>query len=740
MALGYFFGKGMQFGRDVVFTYGPLGFVMGKTFSGLQFWGLIFGQLTLALISAFVVVWQGRRLTGANQIIFFGFFLLFGSTYEDALHMLVIAILGFELLRNGHAPWKHRTALIATILAVYGQIKFTDFLFGATAVLVAAAYGVWRRRHRESALLVLSFTVAYLGIWILCGQELRNLPAYFSGSWQISEGYLWAMGFPTPDAPFWKGLVVLGVMIVYALVQLVLNADKARAVANCVFLGAFVFLNWKHGFVRADGHMIGFFYCALLPIVAYPTLLEDPDRFRRTHRWVFLGTMLLSLWALENVIFGVVSQSLGSLQGKVWGNIVSVCNWKATRQNYRDRLSIERAAVDLSQTRILVGDSTVDIIGYEQAVALFNRFNYRPRPVIQSYSAYMPDLARLNGDFYSSDKAPEFVLMKTQTIDRRLPTMDDSQVLLLLAHRYGYLRSERGFQLWKRDSAPFDRASIAPKLVRTETATLGEPVLVEDLSSEPLWLRVDLRPSLLGKLRSFFYKPPQVTLTIQDVAGNPRSYLMPLPQGRTGFILSPIIEDTVDYMHFATNRLEKSVRAFSLSVAPADAIYFSRTARVEISVLPRANSASKYFANINEKLFHMFRSFPVAFDSATGFSEAKLDGKDVAIMHAPSQMVFDVPLGATSLSGRFGMLEGTYTEGGKTNGAVFSIYWTNGSDRIDLYQKFLNPLARFSDRGLQEFSVKLKGISGGKIYLEVDPGPYKDHAWDWTGWTDIEIK
>src|SRR5476651_2326456 len=54
MALGYMFEHGMQFGRDVVFTYGPLGFIMSKTFSGIQFWSLIAGQLTLAIISATV--------------------------------------------------------------------------------------------------------------------------------------------------------------------------------------------------------------------------------------------------------------------------------------------------------------------------------------------------------------------------------------------------------------------------------------------------------------------------------------------------------------------------------------------------------------------------------------------------------------------------------------------------------------------------------------------------------------
>ena len=50
MALGKFFHDGLQFGRDVVFTYGPLGFLMGKTYAGSQFTSLIVWQLLQGVI------------------------------------------------------------------------------------------------------------------------------------------------------------------------------------------------------------------------------------------------------------------------------------------------------------------------------------------------------------------------------------------------------------------------------------------------------------------------------------------------------------------------------------------------------------------------------------------------------------------------------------------------------------------------------------------------------------------
>ena len=740
MALGYFYENGMQFGRDVVFTYGPLGFIMGKTYFGLQFWSLIVGQLVLAIISATVVLRQGLRLEGAKRLVFFLFIFMFGMLYEDALHMIVLAILGFELLRLLDQPNRLHLVVIAVILAGYSQIKFTDYLLAGVIILINLSYGLWRKRGTEVALLGGVFVAVYLGIWIGCGQHLGNLPDYFRGSWQISQGYQSAMGIPTPTTALWKGIVVLAILAIYAILPLFLSRDKPRAWANSLLLGAYIYLNWKHGFVRADGHMIGFFYCALLPLIAYPVLLDDPDLFRFRHRWVFAVTIAFSLWALESALDSTVRLSLSWMQDRIWRNVTQVVEWKETRQRYRDLLSVARAGADLSQTRKIVGDATIDVLGCEQSVAFFNKFNYRPRPVIQSYATFTPALAQLNGEFLASDRAPDFFLTRVETIDSRLLSMDDAQVLQLLPYRYEYLLSEKGFLLWKRLPAAFDATRYAPKFIRTETAEVNREFKIKDLKEKSLWVKINLELSLLGKIRSFLYKPAQVMLNVADGGGSNRDYLMPLPMGRNGFILSPIINDTVDYMYYASAKPYRWADSLTLKIADADTKYFAATASIELSELPPlASTGENYFPKGMDKMFSMFRTPPIAFESQTGFSAAKIDNRDVAIMHAPSLMTFVMPNGAKTISGSFGLMAATYTNGGKTNGARFIVYWSNGSERKDLFQQFLNPLEVTADRGLHSFSVDLTGLSGGLLFLEVHPGPYNDIGWDWTGWTDIYI-
>ena len=739
MALGYFFEHGSQFGTEVVFPYGPLGFVMGKTYFGLQWWSLIAGQLIWALLAALVVTRQIWRAPDQTRWLALGFFFFFGTIYEDALHMLVIVMLGFEALREMEQRRPVRLAVIAAILAVFALVKFTDLVLASAAVLIPAGYGWSRRSGRNAVTLAAVYIGAFLAMWVCLRQSLWHLPVYLKNSWDLSQGYQWAMGFEAPTLQLGLGLLVLAVLVVYGFSHWWLNPNKPRGAANLLLLGVFVYLNWKHGFIRPDGHMFGFFICAMLPMATYPGLLDDAPRGARSHRWIFLGAMAVSIWAMEETIGGVATQALGGFQSRIWSNVTRTRNWQETRQDFRDHLTVASQGASLNKVRALVGRDTVDVLGAEQGVALINKLNYHQRPVFQSYSVFTPNLTRLNADFYASAQAPAYVLMKVQPIDNRLPTMDDAEVLALLAQRYEFLFSEGGYLVWKRTAGSFDPATVARRPERTAELPVGQPFVIDALANRPLWLRVDLPPSLLGRIRGFFYRPPPVKLKIQTTRGETSEYLMPLPQGRTGFIVSPLIEDFVDYLRFASAAPAKRAAQVSVQIAPGDEIYFARAARYELSSLPPADSTRSYIPNDTSKTFPMFQDYPIAFEAAAAVSADSISGKSVAVLHAPSQMVFEMPNRARTISGQFGFIEGAYTGSGHSNGAEFVIYWKDGTRRIDLFQRFLNPGAVEADRGLQTFSVDLANLSGGRIYLEIKAGPYGDNAWDWTGWTNIKL-
>lgn len=739
MALGRFFLDGLQFGRDVVFTYGPLGFLMGKTYSGLMFWGLLAWQVVATGVFATLILYWGERLAGWPRLGYFAFFVLFGVTYEDALHMLMIALAGFELLRRVDRPWHWSSGLLLLMLATQSVAKFTNLMLAALAVLTIAGLALWQNQRGTAVRVLAWFGGSFLLGWVLCGQNPLNLPAYFVNSWYVSQGYQEVMGIATPAAPLWKALLILAVLAGCTVLNLFTQKNRPHSVAAAVFLGAFIHLNWKHGFVRADGHMVGFFYCALLPITAFPVLLDDAAPFGRLKRWALAGAGVLCVLGIRDTIPALVDSAHHILRNRIVSNFQRATHLAATRADYDQALQHELALYDLPHSRHVVGNRTLDVFGFDQAIAIYNKFNYRPRPVFQSYSAYTPELAKLNSDYYLSDRAPEFVLLKINSIDGRLPAMDDSAVLYHLTQRYTFVLNEKFFQLWQKSPAPVDPAA-QPQLLQRRELAAGEPWSFEAYNTQPLWVKIDLRPSLLGRLRTFFYKPPMLQLAIEDTKGLVRTYRLPTPIGRAGFIINPIIEDLTAFTYYAINKPERTTRRISLVLDPPDRKYFATTAQAEVSRLKPSVAAQEFFNPLNRERFYMFGVAPISFEAANLPVNEQIDGHEVMVIHTPSEMVFNVPAGATTLSGGFGLLNAAYANGNNTNGADFVITWSDGKETVEIYRRFLDPKNRPADRGVIRFQVDLKPYSNGRLYLRTLPGPYNDTGWDWTAWTAIEIK
>jgi hypothetical protein len=740
MALGKFFLDGLQFGRDVVFTYGPLGFLMGKTYSGLLFWSLIAWQLFAACSIAVLIQYWGERLAaGWPRFFFFAFFLLFGVCYEDALHMLVIALIGFELVRRIGRCWHWTTILMLLFLALQSVAKFTNLILAALVVLTAAVFALWKRQPGVTLRLLAWYGGGFLAGWVLCGQNPLNLPVYLLNSWYVSQGYQEVMGIATPTAPFWKALVVIGVLAAYLLLNFFTQKDRPRSVAYSLILGALVYLNWKHGFVRADGHMVGFFYCALLPIVAFPVLMEDAPSFHHLKRWSLAAAGVLCIGGVYNALPPLVDSALAIFQNRIWGNTERVLRLTSLRGEYDGVLEQDVRRWDLPRTREVVGQKSLDVLGYDQAIAIYNNFNYRPRPVFQSYSAYTPELARLNADFYRSDRAPEFVLLKLISIDERLPIMDDSAAFYLVTHRYKYVHTEKSFQLWQKTAEPL-APDTAPRLLETRDLPLDQAWSLKEHGSQPLWVKIDLRPTLLGRLRTFFYKPPMLRLAILDSAGRSTTYRMPAPIGRAGFIINPVVDDLMAFTHFASSTPERLTDQFMIMLAPEDRKYFAASARVELSTLKPTTNGAEFFSRQNKERFYMFKSVPASHEANNVPSNEQIDGMEVMVMHAPSEMIFDMPAGAKSVTGQFGILPAAYSDGNRTNGAEFVIVWANGKESVEIFRRLLEPMTKSKDRGLMSFEVDLSKFAGGRLYFRTLPGPYNDFGWDWTAWTAIEIK
>lgn len=739
-ALGKFFLEHRQFGTEIVFTYGPLGWTMGNMYWGGQWGSLLAWQAAQATVVASLLLWHGRRLSLAGGIVWFAFFVLVGMRYQDVMQQAVLLLVGLELIRRAETPWRWSSALFLVLLAMYSLVKFTNAVLALVFIALAIAVAGQRKLWRPAMLMPGVFLGLLLIGWLACGQSPLHLPAYLLNSWEISSGYQDAMGASCPAIQLYVGLTVAALSVGFLLLHAWQNGWKFSALIPALAAAAYLFVNWKHGFTRADGHQL-LFYQAALALVAFAPAFSAPGLSWRLARVGLLATITVAaVWGALLVVPSFLRDIPSGTAARLQAVLRFIRDPETTRAGFVDVLSATRRDLDMPLTRQITRGHTLDVLGFEQINALINELPYSPRPVFQGYSAYTPRLARLNEAHYLSPRAPDYVLLKLQPIDSRLATMEDPLVLRHLAPRYSYLFSEHGFTLWQRRADSTHEGDATPTPVRTVTTTVGAAIDVADLAAKNVWVTIDYRLNLLGRLRRFFFKPPTVRLRVTDEDGVTSRFLLPRPIAATGFLLNPVIEDLADYMRALGGTARRRAVSIAIEPAPNDRDCVADDVTVSLATLPPFPGSGLAGLPLGRSELPLtFARGSVPYGSDLSLSEGRLE----YFAHAPSSLVYRPAPAARTLRGSFGLRPSAYDASNQhpTDGAEFVVKWKprDGSERV-LFRRLLKPVEQAADRGLQSFQVPLPAGAEGELEFVTGPGPQDNSACDWTYWSDLMLE
>jgi hypothetical protein len=732
MVLGYAFERQLQFGKDIIFTYGPLGHLMLRTFDNIHFYSLLIWQFFFAAIVAWLLIRTARRLSPAHSVFYYLYFLLFATVYDDVLHIIVIVLVGLDLVTtaddNGHVH-----LVECGMLAISSTLKFTHFATAAAVIVFASCYDFACKRPRRAFSLVLAYCLTLLGVWTSIGQNPFNLPAYVLSSIEMSAGYNGAMTLTESGEVLTHGVVAAVALAAYVVMTYVRHPDKAKAFSLLGLFSAGAFIQWKHGFVRADGHVLGFFLYALLIVVSFPAWFKETSR--RLHTAWLVPVCVASALGLYSATPWILARSLEHWKDRSRDTLHAFVTFDAFRNNYRVNWQLEQRAFDMSRVRQQVGRDPVDIVGNTLGVGLYNSVNYTPKPVFQSLMAYTPALLKANAAFYESKTAPRYVLQQYQTsIDNRFPTLEDSLVLRALVRDYAFRFVEKGYLLWERKQRP-TAASSAVRFEIVRNIRFNERITLESSHLQNAWLSVEWAPSTLGSIRNVFYKPPSVNITVFTADNRVQTFRLAGSMAQEGFLLNPFIESQFDFLRFISGRQEKRITAFSIDVPASETKFFRDIVKIRLQALPASPAADVKLADYVDGLF---QTVPVSIASSFPIEPVDMGVRHGLLVHAPGEMVFELAPESTVVSGRFGLAPGAYTDGHATDGAGFRIVWAAHGKTTVLFDRYLDPARRVEDRGLQSFRIDVSGLGEGALLFRTEPGP--NTSWDWTVWSDITIE
>ena len=425
--------EGLQWGREVVFTFGPLGYLKHPTL-----W--YDGTGTLAIAYAFVT-----RVGLAGALWYFGR-AAFGRVGAAAIALVVVPFVPHALppLVFGWAMWllvRERSSRAWLAFAVCaGVIGGVELLVKVNiGVLLVALGGVTvafapRDRLRRTVVWAASAAGGLLVAWLAAGQRLLDLNDYLVKAGDLASGYSMSMLYTTPELAWhYSAAAVLFGLLGYAAWSATATAPpRARAGALALTL-VLSFLAFKSGFVRHDqAHAVEFFGLVLAALVVIPW-----GRGRRATGVIAVAGALLMMIALTaSRLDDVVSPV--DRAGEAWDDVSLL-----VRPAERERLIAFRREelqgfykLDPALLEVLAGHP-VHVEPYETAVAWAYDLPWRPTPVYGTYQATTAGLDRLNEELLLGSAAPSRILVgRQESVDGRVAAWESPAAVRAMLCRY----------------------------------------------------------------------------------------------------------------------------------------------------------------------------------------------------------------------------------------------------------------------------------------------------------------
>ena len=509
--------RGMQAGTEVVFTYGPLGFLGLPSLYDVWLGRIAFlwsFLIQVALCAS--LIWAARRAFGFPLGVLV---VLLVTSVATADPLLLAATVPCVAALFGDWTPRRQAWFAVGIGALAGIELLGSLRDGPTLAIMGLATCLTFSDRRRALPAFLLATVASFGLlWVVTGQALSDLGQYMVNTASVVSGYSTSMVVFGPG-PWWERPAVAIGAVTVAIVCLAAarGLDRGRQIGCVVTVAAVTFLMYKHAVVREAPDRILPFVAASLAIC------------------LALSPYVRRVIAVPAVVVLLAFLYIGSSD-----HLDSTLAYETRARTFRTQLEtmalpgraedLQRqgrewliSEYDLTPKELaLVGDRTVHVAPWEANVAWAYDLNWDPLPVFQQYSAYTGRLDRLNAAKLESPSAPEVILWQNTAppgvanhpgaVDNRWPAFESPAQMVAMFCRYRAISWSARIAVLRRGR---DRCGPERPLRTVVTGNAVGVRLPATRPDEALLVRVDgLDISGVERLRTMLFRAARRSVTL----------------------------------------------------------------------------------------------------------------------------------------------------------------------------------------------------------------------------------
>jgi len=410
--------RGVDYGTDLVFTYGPLGFLTFARFYHLPLAVLSLAYVAVvhwALIAAVLAV--ARRAVGLAPALVLAFLagMAFANTTPDdptSTAITGLALVGaIALLR---APPTGRSLDLA-LLAGGALAGFATLIKPNSGVTIVALAGIVAlfvpapSRGRALLLTVGAGAVSFLVLWFGAGENADAILPYARYASEILSGYGEA-GASEEGGRAWEypAAAVIVALVLLSGTWATRSWARGPRIGALLALVVFCFGWFKGGFVHHDGHSLHFF--AAMSAAGLAFLARDNRVLSVVAALVAVTGFTVSGLRTELFTMGDLVRPVISAQD-FEDNVLTLLPGRAGDYQDEQRAMLRRTYGFDAPSLAAVRGQTVHFEPQEASAAwAYPELDWRPLPVFQTPFAFTNRLDELNADFLRSEMAPTRIL------------------------------------------------------------------------------------------------------------------------------------------------------------------------------------------------------------------------------------------------------------------------------------------------------------------------------------------
>lgn len=520
--------------RDLIFTFGPLGFLKYPLPLG--------SNLEIAIIWIIIV-----RLTFIGMIFYIGhllnkskiFIFLLAIVFANILQVdqniygIIIFSLILHRMKGNHAFLASAIFLTMAGLFIKINIGFIGFLFCASYLL----YDLIVHKNYKRSLTIIGISLfAFIVLFTLLLGNPLNIFSYYANIYPLVTGNSSALSI-YPDNN-WLYLFIM-FLIFFAMPIL----DRNKDLHFILFIIALaVFAIFKYSFARQENvhakHFLDFLFLFALVILLYPKKIKIIT--------VLLVFTQIILYYLNLNYTGTYTmpdkiQLTGVINFKE-----SICEFSTFKaENLKSSDKALRESILPPSFTDEIGSSSIDFFAIELTYFYINDLNYKPRPTLQSGCLYIPPLIdQINADHMYADDAPEYMIWTSSSkdglpgIDGRYLLNSDGEYLNAFLGTYTKVQEDDKRSLWKHtDSTRLGTGT----LIKEEAVGYDQWVEVPLVQRQILKLKFDLGRTFAGLVKSALFKEGEFFIHYQLANGQEIKHKFSRDNGQTGLWIQPYI-------------------------------------------------------------------------------------------------------------------------------------------------------------------------------------------------------